>query len=289
MKRVLIAGSTGKIGSFLVKALASDYAVYTVSRQRSGINNFRYDFDSQSGDLTPLRNIRFEAIIFCIGILPSSNLSKEAFDKINSKSVGVLAQHVNRKCKFIFMSSISVYGESIVDRTISESDKVSPKNLYAKSKLEGEILSRESFKTCYIFRVPPVYTDFNDKTIYKRIVKNKLFEIKFGDDTQLHSFCSLQNLSVIIKQFSDNHYEEGIFHVADREVLSSKDLKDKLKFKPLVVFKFPKWAFESILLFFNVLNIRLVKNKVNEIYFKLFCSNIYSTDKILDQIERKVR
>ena len=39
---------------------------------------------------------------------------------------------------------------------------------------------------------------------------------------------------------------------------------------------------------FSSNNINLIKeNKINEIYFKLFCDNVYSTNKIYNQINKE--
>ena len=55
MKKILIVGSTGKIGSFLLNSLKFDYTIYTISRSNSDTYNFYYDFDRQLGDLNLLK------------------------------------------------------------------------------------------------------------------------------------------------------------------------------------------------------------------------------------------
>ena len=287
MKNILIVGSTGKIGSFLLNSLKSDYTIYTVSRCNSDNYNFYYDFDKQLGDLTLLKEIDFDIVINCLGILPSSNFSEESYYKVNSESVNILASCINSDCKYIFMSTISVYGESIVDRDIIETDKVYPKNLYAKSKLEGELFSKKQFLNYCIFRIPPVYLNFEDKTIYKRIIKNNFIEIKFGDDSQSHSYCSLQTLLSITKQIIENNYEIGIFHIADQKIYSNNFLKEKLKVNSLITLRLYKTHFKFLLKLTKFLKLNFVENKINEIYFKLFCNNIYSTNKIFNQINKE--
>lgn len=287
MKNILIVGSTGKIGSFLLNSLKSDYTIYTVSRCNSDNYNFYYDFDKQLGDLTLLEEIDFDIVINCLGILPSSNFSEESYYKVNSESVNILASCINSDCKYIFMSTISVYGESIVDRDIIETDKVYPKNLYAKSKLQGELFSKKQFQNYYIFRIPPVYLNFEDKTIYKRIIKNNYIEIKFGDDSQLHSYCSLKTLLLTTKQFIDNNYDNGVFHLADQKIYSNNFLKEKLKVNSLITLRLYKTHFKFLLKLTKFLKLNFVENKINEIYFKLFCNNIYSTNKIFNQINKE--
>lgn len=283
MKNILIVGSTGKIGSFLLNSLKSDYNIYTVSRFNSDNYNFYYDFDKQLGDLTLLKKLDFDAVINCVGILPSSNFSEESYHKVNSESVNILASYINCNCKYIFMSTVSVYGESIIDRDIIETDNVHPKNLYAKSKLQGEIFSKRQFHNYYIFRIPPVYLNFEDKTIYKRIIKTNFIEVKFGDDSQLHSYCSLSTLLTITKQVLEKNYEIGVFHIADKKKYSSIFLKEKSKINSLITFRIYKTHFKLLLKLSKWLKINYIENKINELYYKLFCNNVYSTNKIYNQ------
>ena len=283
MKKILIVGSTGKIGSFLLNSLKSDYTIYTVSRSNSDNYNFYYDFDKQLGDLTLLKKINFDIVINCIGILPSSNYSEESYNKVNSESVKILASYINSDCKYIFMSTISVYGESILKRDVIETDKVYPKNLYAKSKLQGELFSKEKFPNHYIFRIPPVYSSFNDKTVYKRLNKNNFIEIKFGDDSQLHSYCSLKTLLTTTREVIENNYDNGVFHVADKKLYSNNFLKEKLNINSFICLRVYKKHFELLVRLSKLLKLNFLTNKVNEIYFKLFCNNVYSTDKIYSQ------
>jgi len=287
MKKILIVGSTGKIGSFLLNSLKSDYIIYTVSRSNSDNYNFYYDFDKQLGDLRLLKKIDFDIVINCLGILPSSNLSEESYYKVNSESVNILASYINSTCKYIFMSTISVYGESIVGRDIIETDKVYPKNLYAKSKLQGELFSKKQFHNYYIFRIPPVYLNFEDKTIYKRMIKTNFIEMKFGDDSQLHSYCSLSTLLTTTKQVIENNYEKGIFHIADEKIYSNNFLKEKLKINSLITLRIYKSNFKILLRLTKFLKLNFIENKINEIYFKLFCNNVYSTNKIYNKIKKE--
>lgn len=182
------------------------------------------------------------------------------------------------------MSTVSVYGESITNMMINETDKVMPKNLYAKSKFKGELFSKEKFPNHYIFRIPPVYTSFNDKTVYKRLIINNFIEIKFEDDSQLHSYCSLKTLLATTKKVIENNYDNGIFHVADKKLYSSNFLKEKLNVNPLITFRVRKTHFKLLLRLSKWFKISFIENKINEIYFKLFCNNVYLTDKINKQI-----
>jgi len=287
MKTVLIIGSTGKIGNYFQKNLQSEYKIYTISRLKTSESNFYYDFDSQVGDLSVLKSINFDCAIHSIGLLPSSKFSENAFYRVNADSLNLIRLYLNDNCKFIMLSTISVYGESIVGRTILESDKVNPKNLYAKSKLQGEIYCRQQFSKHYIFRIPPVFLDFQEKTIYKRIIKTSFIEMKFGSDSQKHSYCSLVTLLKITKFCIDLNINYGIYHIADRKAYSNVLLKKLINKKSVLKINFPKYLFLRLLNLSNILRINNLYSKLNEIYFKLFCDNLYSTNKIYSEINEE--
>ena len=131
--------------------------------------------------------------------------------------------------------------------------------------------------------VKTLYKKFKDKTIYKRIIKTNFIEVKFGDDSQLHSYCSLSTLLTITKQVLEKNYEIGVFHIADKKKYSSIFLKEKSKINSLITFRIYKTHFKLLLKLSKWLKINYIENKINELYYKLFCNNVYSTNKIYNQ------
>ena len=190
MKNILIIGSSGKIGKHIYNLLINSFSIYTLNQNLDIKSDFQYDFKLMKGDLSGLKKIKFDYIINCAGLLPSSNANKKEFYSVNSNIFDVLYKFLDKKVCFIQLSTISVYGESILERPICEEDKTFPKNTYAKSKLDGEKKCNFFFKNNYIFRIPPVYYDLYDKTLYKRIFKNRLIDFKFSKRDKFHSFCS---------------------------------------------------------------------------------------------------
>ena len=111
--------------------------------------------------------------------------------------------------------------------------------------------------------------------------------MKFGDDSQLHSYCSLSTLLTITKQVIGNNYEKGIFHIADEKIYSNNFLKEKLKINSLITLRIYKTNFKILLRLTKFLKLNFIENKINEIYFKLFCNNVYSTNKIYNKIKKE--
>ena len=277
MKSILIIGSSGKIGKYLTSRFDDMFHVTVLSRNTSP---FFYDFDKKTGNIDGLKKLNFDYIINCLGVLPSKRVRDQSFYNINSSSINILSECVNSSAIFINLSTISVYGESIKHRNIIENDIVNPKNIYAKSKLKGEELVSEKFKTFINFRIPPVYLDYNDSTLYKRIIKNDLFEIVFNNDDQLHSFCSLNTLYQTLLKYINNPCKNGVYHLCDKRLISIKDLKSYINKKPLVKLKIKDGIFEFLMKISKILKLEKLNSKINEIHFKACLSNIYSTKKI---------
>lgn len=277
MKSILIIGSSGKLGKYLTSRLDTMFHVTVLSRNTSP---FFYDFDKKTGNIDELKKINFDYIINCLGVLPSKKVKDQSFYNINSSSIDILSEWVNSSVIFINLSTISVYGESIKHRKIIENDKVNPKNIYAKSKLNGEKLVSKKFNKYINFRIPPVYLDYNDSTLYKRIIKNDLIEIIFNDDNQLHSFCSLNTLYQTILKYIDNPCKNGVYHLCDKKLISIKELKNHIDKKPLVKLKIKNGIFEFLIKISKAIKLGKFTSKINEIHFKTCLSNIYSTKKI---------
>ena len=140
-------------------------------------------------------------------------------------------------------------------------------------------------KKNFIFRIPPIYTNYSDKTLYKRIIKNKFFEVKFGDDNQKHSYCSLDQLYKIIFYVIKHKLPYGIYHVTDRNLLSIKFLKSLIKEKPLIKLRVNPKLILFIIYIFKLLRLKNLENRINEIYYKSCINNIYSTKKISKHIK----
>jgi UDP-glucose 4-epimerase len=150
MKKYLVTGGAGFIGSAIAKRLLeSDNIVYIIDNLKTGyLENIpegaifiEGDF-SKDETLDRLENIRFDAI-FHIGGQSSGEISFEdpEYD-LNTNTLSTLkllqyAKETNSK-KFIYASTMSVYGEDGKKEQFSEEDRTEPKSFYAVGKLASE-------------------------------------------------------------------------------------------------------------------------------------------------------
>jgi UDP-glucose 4-epimerase len=145
MKKVLITGASGFIGSYLKEHLTG-FEISTLSLRDPSWKRQPIDAD---------------VVIHCAGLAHSKNHSKENYYDINSS----LTTDFAIKCKdsgvklFIFFSTIHVYGSSMLSE-ISIDTKEKPTSDYAASKLDAEKNLRKVQDADFaisILRLPIVY------------------------------------------------------------------------------------------------------------------------------------
>lgn len=152
MKKILITGASGFIGSFIVEeALRQGYDTWAAVRPTSSrkylqdprIHLIELDFSSQERLEKELASHEFNYIVHAAGA--TKCLHKEDFFRINTegtKNFIRAIQALNMPLeRFVYLSSLSVFGairEEEPYREILESDTPMPNTAYGKSKLEAE-------------------------------------------------------------------------------------------------------------------------------------------------------
>jgi len=150
MKKYLVTGGAGFIGSAITKKLLErNNIVYIIDNLKTGyLENIpkgaifiEGDF-SKNDTIDRLENIKFDAI-FHIGGQSSGEISFEdpEYD-LNTNTLSTLklleyCQKINCN-KFIYASTMSVYGEDGKKEQFREEDRTEPKSFYAVGKLASE-------------------------------------------------------------------------------------------------------------------------------------------------------
>ncbi|SHF77382.1 Nucleoside-diphosphate-sugar epimerase [Prevotella scopos JCM 17725] len=159
MKKILITGASGFIGSFIVEeALRRGMETWAVVRRTSSreylqderIHFIELDFSSVDKLKEQLSGHQFDYVVHAAGV--TKCLNKEDFFRVNrdgTRNFVQALQKLNQPLeRFVFLSSLSIFGairEQQPYKEIEPTDTPHPNTAYGKSKLEAEQLLPSSF------------------------------------------------------------------------------------------------------------------------------------------------
>ncbi len=215
MKKLLITGSNGFVGSYFIDKYKSKYKIKTFSFRKDNINIL----DCSKID-----------IIFHLSALvhQMNGATPEEYERVNVTQTLKLANRAKQSGvkQFIFMSTIKVYGEETTN-PYSENSICEPEDEYGKSKLKAEIelkkLEDKNFKIS-ILRTPIIY-GYGVKANIKSLVNlvNKISILPFGKIENKRSMVYLGNLCHLVDEVIVQE-KTGIFLASDDEPLSTSKL-----------------------------------------------------------------
>lgn len=153
---ILLTGANGFLGKIIIKILEEKYQIVTLSRN-SG--NYQISLNEQ---VPNFENI-FDIVIHAAGkahSTPQTNDEKKKFHEVNVIGTENLLKGLKKKGipkKFVFISSVSVYGKEFGDK-INEEHPLDAKDAYGLSKIKAEKLVQnwcdENGVVCTILRLP---------------------------------------------------------------------------------------------------------------------------------------
>lgn len=152
MKKILITGATGFIGSFIVEeAINRGYEVWAAVRRTSskkylqepGIHFIELDFGSEKKLKEQLNGHDFDYVVHAAGV--TKCLHSEEFFRTNTEGtknlVNALIKLDMPLQRFVFVSSLSILGaihEDMPYKDITDNDTPQPNTAYGRSKLMAE-------------------------------------------------------------------------------------------------------------------------------------------------------
>ena len=240
MKKILITGASGFVGSFLVEAfLTADptLEVYAGVRKTSSrkfltdprIHFFEMDFSNQKKLEKDLGAHHFNYVIHNAGVTKADR--KKDYFLVNHDYTKNLIEAIPEQAKslekFVYMSSMAAYGpaDNKPGDLVVEADQPRPIDTYGESKLAAERMIKEFKDLPYlIFRPTAVYGP-REKDIFTffSILKYGL-EPYIGLQEQRLTFIYVKDLvELIVKATLSDHKQKSYF-VADDQVYSNYDL-----------------------------------------------------------------
>ena len=272
MNNILVTGSTGQLGSDVVKELLKR-GYSTLSPNRSELN-----LCSEDNIRNYILNSNCEAIVHCAAYtqVDKAEDEKDLCIKINATAT----KHIVKCAKILDIPMIYISTDYVFDGTkdgeYTENDETNPINIYGESKLAGEKYVQEILDKYYIVRTSWVF-NINGKNFIETMLRlskanNQLSIVndQIGSPTYTkdlsrllvdmletskyglyhatnEGYCSwyefadtifkLANINIDIKAINSNEYASRA-----KRPLNSKLSKDKLieyGFKPL-----PHWEDE---------------------------------------------
>ena len=221
MKKILILGSEGFLGSALVPYLQKEKGIQITGvdkcffgRNNKNTNKFNF-FKKDYNSLPKKFFIDFDIIIDLVNISndPASELNKKFTYKTNFSNKLKLYEklkNIKKLSKYIYMSSCSVYGNN--KNLITEKSKPKPISLYSKLCLKyEEHLKKKKVIPYTIMRLGTLY-GWSKRMRYdiaiNKIIRDMIFlrKIEILGGTQLRFFCHNIFACKIIKQIiNDNN------------------------------------------------------------------------------------
>ena len=215
MKKLLITGSNGFVGSHFINQYEHKYNIKTFSFLKDDINTL------DCKDINIIFHL--SALVHQMG-----GASAEEYEKVNVTQTLALAKKTKESGvkHFVFMSTVKVYGEETSNR-YSENSVCNPEDEYGKSKLKAEIelrkLEDENFKIS-IIRTPIVY-GYGVKANIKNLINlvNRISILPFAKIQNKRSMVYIGNLCHLVDVVIEQQ-KSGIFLASDDEPLSTSKL-----------------------------------------------------------------
>ena len=268
---ILVTGSAGMIGSYVVKGLIEKgHTVIGVDRRVSdeklpGFNQIILDLSLKQAvmqlfeDKKIDRAIHLAALAHTVGV---KDTSWEAFKKINVDC----AENVFEACaKFnvpvLFISTVDAIG--MVKGLITPDTELNPISNYGKSKAMAEGRLKDICKEYNIYRFSPVYTPKIKRDIEKRYyLKYPDWAYKIGKGGQFEVLNVTGAVAAMV-DWADKKVDNTIHVIKDPELLDINDLikAEKAAGRAKHVLWFPKWLVQC-----GYYVVKLVFGKSNKTY-----------------------
>lgn len=233
MKKLLLTGSNGFIGSYFIKDYAQKYDLAAFSFLKD-------DFESlhvKGIDVI----LHLSALVHQMG-----GAGAEEYERVNVANTLKIAQKAKEGGvgHFVFMSTVKVYGEES-KRVYTEDFTCKPQDEYGKSKLKAERelqkLVSEDFIVS-IIRTPIVY-GYGVKANIKNLTNliSKVPILPFASIKNKRSFVYVGNLCALVDKIVETK-KSGVFLACDDMLLSTSKLIELIALgmdKKVYLFRLP--------------------------------------------------
>ena len=235
---ILITGGFGLIGRSLVSELSNNnFNIFLISRNNKPENTTQNIVIIDHDLLAPIPDEKIpndiNVVIHLAAIAHKTSSDVMGINCLMTKNI--TDAFLNKKVKFIFFSSVAVYGEANRVFPIKTTDFCKPYSSYGLGKLKDEEMISSSFKDFIILRVCPVI-EGDDTDLLKRVYLPKT-KIKYRSAyNRTYSFTSHRTIFKFINSIiNENEIQNKIINLKDTSNYYESDILKKYNGKEVKI------------------------------------------------------
>lgn len=221
MKKILVTGGSGFVGSSFIEKYKKDYEIWNIGRSEvKDIDNIHWDMTEPFPSTYP---DDFKTIIHTAAVVEGD------MSVLNTVNVEATAELLKRfpDTNFIFLSSGAVYGSNL-NRGLMESDCCTPRTPYAITKFAAEMLVRSHGGTSLRLFFP-YGARSNMNRIIAKIINTINHNGRFVINDMNINPIYIDDLCMYIKKFVDLPPMTGAYNVAGPDIVSISDIVEIIK------------------------------------------------------------
>ena len=229
MKKVLIFGSSGMLGSYLCNLLEEKYPEFKVIRNDKAEGGIDITDEQQVREMVFETNADYVVNCAAFTDVNAAEDNPEIAFKVNADA----PEYMAKVCKeqdipFLHISTDYVFGDNKEDGYKEDHSEFNPLNVYGESKLDGEQRVLETGGKNYILRTSwlfgPGATNFIEKIskYAKELPVLKVVTDEVGCPTYVKDLSEAMILALKEK------IDPGIYHVCSRDSLSRYEFAQEI-------------------------------------------------------------
>lgn len=221
MKKILLFGASGLVGSRIAQLLGSRHEIVSPTRTQVNLENYRL-VDQV------IEKSKASEIIYAAGLTKADQA--EAHPEKAYLLNAEVPKHIARAAafqntRFMYISTDAVFDGERDDRPYKEEDKPNPISVYGKSKLLGELYTLRASKRNAVIRIIMPYTYFFPRKL--DLVRFALAELKKGNRLpgiidQIINPIFVDDAVCAIEKILDTKVG-GVFHLGALNYMSNFD------------------------------------------------------------------
>jgi len=285
MKKYLILGGTGLLGSKLVELIENSFGTYFQSQPVTGLNFYYLDANNICEFDLLLNKLKPDVVVNCIGYtnVDECEITPEKSWKINCESVLNFAKVCKDKSiKFVQISTDHYLNNT--NKRLTEFDIIKPINQYSLSKYYAEKILIQTNTKALIIRLNFFhFNSQNPKTFLDKLIFHKDTSINMSsfNDVIISPVSTIEFTKHLLNLISLN--VSGLVNVSSNETISKYDFHEAV----LKAIGIDSSFHDSISL--NLSNLSATRPKFMALDNSRLCGLINSTvPSIYDMIEQEI-